>query len=124
MSNDKLGKITWFDLTVPDAERVRHFYAEVAGWTATEHDMGDYADYNMLAPGGDTVTGICHARGGNAKLPPAWLLYVNVADVDAAAARAAELGGEIIDGPRDMGGGRFAAVRDPASAVFALYSAD
>ncbi len=124
MSNDKLGKITWFDLTVPDAERVRHFYAEVAGWTATEHDMGDYADYNMLAPGGDTVTGICHARGGNAKLPPAWLLYVNVADVDAAAARAAELGGEIIDGPRDMGGGRFAAVRDPAGAVFALYSAD
>ncbi len=121
MSNPKLGKITWFDLTVPDAEPIRDFYAKVAGWTFSEQPMGDYSDYNMLAPGGDCVTGICHARGGNAKQPPAWLVYINVADADAAAAQAAELGGKVLDGPRDMGGGRFAAIQDPAGAVCALW---
>lgn len=125
MSNENLGKINWLDLTVPDAGRVRDFYAEVVGWSSSEHPMtgseGDYADYNMIAPGGDTVTGICHARGANAKIPPAWLVYINVPDAAAAAARAAELGGTILDGPRAMGGGVFAVAKDPAGAVFALW---
>ena len=123
MSDDTLGKIGWFDLTVPDADAVSAFYAQVAGWTPKAHPMDGYDDYEMLAPDGDCAAGICHARGSNAKVPPQWLLYISVADVDAAAARATSLGGAVLDGPRSMGGGRLAGIRDPAGAVAALWQA-
>jgi len=117
-----LGTIGWTDLTVPDAAKVRDFYAAVAGWTHTALSMGAYDDYCMNAPDGKTVAGVCRARGSNAKIPPVWLVYITVADADASAKKAAELGGAVIDGPRDVGGGRFAVIRDPAGAVCAVYS--
>lgn len=119
------GHIEWRDLTVPDAEVVRDFYAEVVGWTYQEHDIGgEYADYNMIAPDGEVVTGICWARSTNAGVPAQWLMYVTVDNVALAAEKAVALGGRIVDGPRKMGGGDFAVVQDPAGAVVALYCAD
>ena len=84
----RAGSIVWQDLTVPDASGLRDFYQAVVGWEAREHDMGDYADYEILPAGGEeAVAGICHARGDNAALPAQWLLYVAVEDVAACAER-------------------------------------
>ena len=84
----EIGAITWTDLTVKDAKKVRDFYVKVVGWTVTPVDMDGYSDYCMNDPrSGKTVAGVCHARGGNAKLPPQWLIYINVADLDRSAAR-------------------------------------
>ncbi|MFT5143902.1 MAG: putative enzyme related to lactoylglutathione lyase [Rhodothermales bacterium] len=56
------GTVTWFDLTVPDAARLRDFYAAVVGWKPEPVKMGDYDDYTMTVPGtGDPATGVCHA---------------------------------------------------------------
>ena len=119
----QIGAVTWRDLTVDDAQKVRDFYRRVVGWESSEQDMGGYSDFNMNLPGTEqTVAGICHARGSNANLPPQWLIYVTVEDVEQSAGRCVELGGEVIDGPRKMGGGRFCVIRDPAGAVAALYS--
>ena len=116
------GRILWQDLTVPDAEGIRDFYRGVVGWEAAPVDMGGYDDFNMLPPDADeAVAGICHARGSNSDLPPLWLVYISVDDVDASAARCVELGGEVVAGPRGMGGGRLCVIRDPAGAVAALY---
>ena len=124
MSDDQasnLGKVVWKDLTVPDATAVRDFYAGVVGWTAKDHDMGEYADYEMYPAGSDDcVAGICHARGTNANLPAQWLLYVSVADVAASAARCEALGGKVLDGPRAMGKQQFCVIQDPAGAVLGL----
>jgi len=118
-----IGSITWRDLTVKDAEKVRDFYAKIVGWTPSPVDMGGYSDYNMNLPGsGETVAGICNARGPNAKLPPQWLIYITVADVDESAKKCVELGGKIIDGPRKMGEYRFCVIQDPAGAVAALVA--
>ena len=38
-----VGSIGWVDLTVEDAERVRDFYREVVGYTASEVAMGERA---------------------------------------------------------------------------------
>lgn len=84
--------------------------------------MGDYSDFNLLSESGEAVAGVCHARGSNQDLPPQWLVYFTVKDVDVASRRAVELGGEIVDGPRDMCQHRFCVVRDPAGAVAALIS--
>lgn len=115
------GAIAWRDLTVDGADQVRDFYAAVAGWTAVPVSMGEYDDYEMRDTAGNTVAGVCHARGANADLPSQWLVYILVADIDDSVSRVAENQGEVVVAPRDMGGGRMAVVRDPAGAVTALY---
>jgi predicted enzyme related to lactoylglutathione lyase len=116
------GMITWCDLTVKDAEKVRDFYAAVAGWKSSDVNMGDYNDFAMSTASGQTVAGVCHARGTNAKLPPQWMLYVTVADLDQSVSLCRQLGGEVLVGPKEMGGhGRYCVVRDPAGAAIALY---
>lgn len=116
------GTIGWFDLTVSDAEKVRDFYSAVAGWNYSNFDMGGYSDFNMTIPSdGKVVAGICHARAGNAGLPPYWLIYITVADLDQSIAKCLDMGGEVIAGPKDMGSyGRYCVIRDPAGAVAGL----
>ena len=121
-SKPAVGSIGWCDLTVPGADTLRDFYRDVVGWTATEHDMGGYADYVMSRPADGTgTTGVCWARGANAGLPPVWLVYFVVASLDESLARVRERGGTVLREPTSAGGGRFAVVRDPAGAVCALY---
>lgn len=117
------GLIAWTDLTVPDAEAVRDFYTAVVGWSPSAVNMGDYDDFAMVPSGADqAVAGICHQRGANKDLPPQWLIYITVADLDASIARCEERGGSIIVGPKSMGGAaRYCVIRDPAGAVAALY---
>ena len=119
---DETGRIGWIDITVEDAEGLRDFYAAVAGWKPENVDMGDYADFNMTMPGSGTpAAGICHARGGNAELPPQWLIYIFVVDAEASAETCVELGGRVLVGPKSMAGGKFAVIEDPGGAVAALY---
>lgn len=117
------GSITWADLTVPNAEAIRNFYSEVAGWTFEPVDMGGYSDYSMTSPeNGQPLAGICHARGVNAGLPPQWLIYITVTDLEQSAVRCTALGGKIIAAPQKMGSfGRFCVIQDPAGAVAALF---
>lgn len=117
-----VGTVGWKDLTVENAESVRDFYMAVAGWTAQPIDMGGYDDYVMLPPGGgEPVGGICHRRGANTDVPAQWLLYIVVADLEAALVQVAQRGGRVLTAPRAAGGGRFAAISDPSGAVSALY---
>jgi predicted enzyme related to lactoylglutathione lyase len=119
-----IGSIGWCDLTVSGADTVRDFYSAVVGWTATEVDMGGYADYVMSQPvGGTGTTGICWARGANADLPPVWLVYFVVASLDASLTSVRMRGGTVLREPASAGGGRYAVVKDPAGAVCALYEA-
>lgn len=122
-SHHEIGAFTWTDLTVENVEEVKQFYRKVVGWKSAPVEMDGYHDYNMNAPeSGKTVAGICHARGGNADLPPQWLVYITVADVDKSVARCVELGGKVISGPKSMSGyGRYCVIQDPAGAVAALF---
>ncbi len=116
------GQIGWIDLTVPDADAVREFYSDVTGWTPAPVSMGDYQDYCMNTADGQSVAGICHARGGNAGLPPVWIVYIVVADLEVAPQRCEARGGKVLGTPRSAGGGsRFCVIQDPAGAIAALY---
>jgi predicted enzyme related to lactoylglutathione lyase len=119
----EVGGIGWVDLTVPDAEGIRDFYAQVVGWKPQALDMGGYSDFVMSAPGsGEGKAGVCHARGGNAAIPPVWLVYLMVEDLDASAARCEQLGGKVLAPARSAGpSGRFCVIQDPAGAVAALF---
>jgi predicted enzyme related to lactoylglutathione lyase len=89
------GKIGWIDITVPDAIGLRDFYQGVAGWTPSSVDMGGYSDFCMHPPGEEEpVAGICHARGSNTGLPPVWLVYITVDDLDESLRQCEALGGK------------------------------
>lgn len=119
----KPGQIGWHDLTVDDADGVRDFYSAVVGWSHEGCDMGGYEDYVMKA-GEEAAGGVCHARGVNEGLPAQWLMYVAVPDLDASAAKAVELGGEIVREPKGKGTNRFCVIRDPAGAFMSLVQAE
>jgi predicted enzyme related to lactoylglutathione lyase len=118
-----VGAIGWTDIAVPDADTLRDFYAAVVGWKWDGFDMGGYSDYVMMEPeSGKAVGGICHARGGNAGLPAAWLVYITVADLERSVEEVKARGGAVLKGPAQAGpSGRFAVIRDPAGAVAALF---
>ncbi|MEO6392670.1 MAG: VOC family protein [Pyrinomonadaceae bacterium] len=118
-----VGAISWMDLTVENADEVKEFYQAVAGWEAVSFDMGGYNDYRMNEPEtSKTVSGICHARGGNTGLPALWLIYITVADLDQSIADCLRLGGKVIAGPKAQGDqARYCVIQDPAGAVAALY---
>ena len=119
----EIGSITWIDLTVPNAEEVKDFYSKVVGWKSNPVSMGDYNDFSMIAPeSGKVASGICHTKGVNSKLPPQWLVYITVQNVDESAKTCKNNGGEIIVEPKNMGNyGRYCVIKDPAGAVCALF---
>lgn len=125
ISKNKLpiGSIAWTDLTVNNTEQIRDFYSLVVGWKTSEVPTGDYGDYNMNSPDDNqTKAGVCHSRCVNAGLPPFWLVYITVEDVDASAAFYHKLSAKIIVPPKKRGGlGRYCVIQDPAGAFAALY---
>ena len=120
--NSNVGKIGWLDITVPDAAALRDFYTTVVGWNSEDASMGDYSDYCMLMPAeGEAVAGVCHARGSNADMPPQWLIYITVADLDASLEHCLANGGSVVRDPAGLAGGRFAIIKDPVGAITALF---
>lgn len=118
----KTGRVAWVDLTVEDADKVSGFYNKVVGWDIQGLDMGGYEDYCMNTPDdGETIAGICHARGGNAHLPAQWLMYVSVDDLEASLKEVTANGGKIIGDKRSDGkGGHYCLIQDPAGAYMMI----
>jgi predicted enzyme related to lactoylglutathione lyase len=116
------GVFVWDELVTPDAEAAKAFYGAVFGWTAEPMDMGDMGVYTIFKKGdGESVAGMMQKRDGDAG-PAGWLPYLRTDDVDASAARAAELGARTLVEPMQMeSAGRFAVLVDPTGATFGLH---
>jgi predicted enzyme related to lactoylglutathione lyase len=117
----RLGSFVWFDIVSRDIPRTKAFYGEVLGWKVLPMPFGDGV-YEMATVGEVPIGGYWPAEAGQA---PAWLSYLSVDDVDAAAARAAAAGGAVLEPPADVPGvGRFARIADPEGATFHLFRND
>jgi predicted enzyme related to lactoylglutathione lyase len=112
----KAGRFVWHELATTDVNKSGAFYAELFGWKATEESMGP-TTYTILKNGETQVGGITALTPAE-HTPPHWRMYCSVTDVDAAAKKAAELGGKVVLPPTDIPTiGRFAVVVDPQGAV-------
>lgn len=114
------GQILSADLTVDNAEEIRDFYASVVGWRFSELDMGGYRDFLMTSADGQPRAGVCHARGVNADLPPQWIIYVIVENLDVSIEACIQGGGSLIGDVRGEEGSRFAIIRDPVGAAMGI----
>jgi len=111
------GRIVWTELLTGDESGAASFYKAVVGYDVkTVERRGGL--YTMLSVGGVDRAGILlNPTDWN----PQWLTYFGVADPAAAAARAAELGGEVLLEPTpEVREGTMALVTDPSGAVLAL----
>jgi predicted enzyme related to lactoylglutathione lyase len=119
------GTVIWNELNTRDPEGAKTFYGAVLGWgfEAQEFEGGPYT---TLKVGEDTAGGILDITGRvPEEVPPHWLIYFDVEDVDATVEKAKAGGGEVVFGPADMSKvGRISVLKDPFGAVFALIAPD
>lgn len=115
----------WHDLTVDDADKVSDFYCKVAGWTKEGFSMGDYDDYVMKDKDGNVVAGICNAKGVNAAIPPVWISYIMVDNLEESLEQCKQAGGKINGNIRKMGpSGKYCLIQDPAGVYIMLASGE
>jgi predicted enzyme related to lactoylglutathione lyase len=111
----------WADLSTPNSERAGKFYAELFGWQLMK-DEKDPSGYIHIKNGEHFIGGIPPAEHRNPNSPPHWLIYFQVADVQAATAKAGQLGGKVLMPVRQMENvGTWSIVSDPQGAVFSLF---
>ncbi|RPH73400.1 MAG: VOC family protein, partial [Candidatus Rokuibacteriota bacterium] len=125
------GTVWWSELLTRDPARARAFYAGVVGWTTKVVALEDPArpakpgekEYVLFTTEGREAAGAMKLDDAGLAGASAWLPYIQVADVDAAAAKAVELGGKLLSGPFDVqGSGRMATIEDPDGARVGLIT--
>ncbi len=119
------GVFCWMEHASRDRDAAKAFYGSVFGWTFEDHPMpGDTGrTYTMIRQAGEDVGGMYAMEGPMFEGVPAhWMSYIQVEDVDAAAARAREAGGRLGYEPMDVPGvGRLCLVVDPTGARVSFW---
>lgn len=115
------GAIAWNELGTRDTAAAKEFYGAVFGWGAADNDTGEMGIYTQWKLGESSVGGMMDISGRLPdEIPAHWLTYFAVEDADAALETARGKGGSVSFGPVDIPVGRFAVVRDPHGAAFAV----
>ena len=120
------GALCWSELSTRDTKGAIAFYTQLFGWKAKTGGEGVNA-YTECTPAGANypVAGMIDiAAFGDrgAHVPPNWMPYFQVTDVDASFAKAKSLGAEVGVPPTAIDNvGRFAVVADPQGAMFSLF---
>ena len=116
------GTLCWADLNTPDPARAKDFYTGLFGWKL-EVSAGDSSGYLHIKNGEQYIGGVPPVREHSPNAPPHWLLYFQVADVDAIAAQATSLGANFYLPPMTIEHvGRMAVMADPQGAVSAIFT--
>jgi uncharacterized protein len=114
------GTFSWVDLTTRDGEAAKSFYGGLFGWDFEDNEIpGDGGVYTMCRVDGSSVAAIAPTTQD---FPPHWNNYVTVSSADDTAARAKELGANLIEQPFDvMEAGRMALFQDPTGAMLCVW---
>jgi predicted enzyme related to lactoylglutathione lyase len=111
------NSLVWNELQTNDVAAAKVFYSAVFGWT-NEVDQNGY----VACSAGDRVqAGMMQIEESWGPVPPNWTIYFMVEDVDATAAKAQKLGGNVIVPPSPAGEiGTFSVVQDPQGGTFSV----
>lgn len=119
------GNFCWVELATSDRGAAKRFYRGLFGWDSQDTPMGPGETYTLFQLGGRAVGGgfdLSHVKQPGVR--PHWMVYVAVADADAAARKAKALGGTELVAPIEVPGqGRMAVLQDPTMVVFSVWQA-
>ena len=106
-TNEVANPIGYFEFSGPNPGALAHFYEEVFGWKPAP---GPFPNYISIA--GDAGAGL--AGGFRQEDKPERVLYIRVADLDAALAKVVAAGGRVLIPPTNVPGVvHFALFEDP-----------
>lgn len=113
------SRFVWHNLMSTDVEKSQQFYCSMFDWQINAIPIGPVV-YRIIVAGPGAIGGMREEKN----IPRShWLPYVAVPDVDAAAAKAAQLHGKVCVPPTDIPAtGRFAVVMDPCGAALAIFT--
>jgi uncharacterized protein len=115
------GTFSWTDLSTPDQDQAKGFYAALFGWLADDQPVGGGGYYSMMKLEGKDVGAISAQpeQQREAGVPPMWNSYVTVENADETMARVRALGGTVHAEAFDvMDVGRMGVAQDPQGAFF------
>jgi uncharacterized protein len=116
-----VNTFVWYDVMTSDTKAAADFYSKLMGWRVEASGMPG-AEYNLIYNGEAQVGGIMPIPEDAKDMPPVWMGYVGVGDVDEHATKVTQAGGKVWREPSDIPGvGRFAVVADPHGAGFILF---
>jgi predicted enzyme related to lactoylglutathione lyase len=118
----QVRRFCWVDLATVD-QRAAKFYCRLFAWTVRDRRVGE-GRYSTFADRAAPFASLYQLARKQIEhgVPSHWTPYVSVPDVDAAASKAAGLGGQIIVPPHDAGGlARVSLIADPTGALIGLW---
>jgi predicted enzyme related to lactoylglutathione lyase len=107
----------------PDPQKAKSFYKDLFGWQATDNTV-DGKTYTMFTHEDKPFGGMFQTPEDKQHIPPHWMGYISVEDIEKTLKKVTSLGGNIIM-PKTAAGdmGCFAIIQDPAGAHIALWQA-
>ena len=112
-----MNKLVYWELPCTDTKVCSRFYAELFGWSAEETTDG----YYMFSIEGGVGGGL-----GPVEEVPGWciMMYFGVDDIPATLAKAATLGGTVVNEKADIGGdfGFWGSFTDPCGCRIGVWS--
>ena len=117
------GSFVWNELATSDVEGAKSFFGELLGWSFRDVDMG-HGTYTIVQNAGSDAAGMMSLDNIEAPgVPPHWMSYIAVDDVDARTGKVAALGGKVMREPFDIPNvGRMSVIADPSGAVVCLMT--
>lgn len=118
------GEASWHELITSDWQKAIEFYSTLFGWDKLDAmDMGPMGTYQIYGRNGVPLGGMMNKPAEMAQVPPHWMVYFHVDDLDGAVQNAQASGGVLANGPMEVpGGDRIAQLIDPQGAAFALHA--
>lgn len=124
MNTPKNGEFCWNELATTDVKSAKLFYENLLGWEYVERDV-DGMTYTMIKGKDDSFGGIWQIPTEQKdEIPPHWMGYILVDNVDDIATKAKQLGATIKMPSTQVGDfGRMLLIVDPTGAHIAFWQA-
>ena len=115
------GALVWNELYTRDLESTKSFYTSLFDWEWSSMPIPQGGDYHLASIGDHQVCGVLEMDENWGEIPPHWMVYIQVDDADAAAAKVTSLGGDVCVPVTDIMVGRFAVVNDDQKGTFTIF---
>ncbi len=117
------GALIWNELSTGDVPAAAAFYTAVLPVTTAKSQMPDAGEYTEFKVGDRAVGGMMDLAKLPPGVPPHWMPYFQVDDVDEIQAAVVRAGGSVMAPAFDMVAGRMAVLSDPQGGTFSVIRA-
>ncbi|MER5757283.1 VOC family protein [Streptomyces sp. NPDC002088] len=121
--SQRLGDVAFFDLYTPCAEEAATYYARVLSCRVIDEPEPTPGDYRLLTSADKPVAGVVDMLDVlPSAVPPHWIPYLRVLDLEAEVARLSDLGARVRVPATESALGPFALLADPFGVTFGLQT--